>query len=305
MEVHSGLEDIYKHALAGGFTENEQIFLFFGVVIAFAIKVPLVPLHTWLPDAYKNAPIVANVLLAGIMAKVGTYAFLRIAIPTFPYAMETFAILFMVLALISIIYGAVLAYSQNDLKLLLAYSSISHLGFIVLGLFAYQISENSQGLVYQALSGAIYQMFNHGIIIGGLFLVIGMIHERTKSYEVFNYGGMAKVMPKYAVIFMLLMLASVGLPGTSSFVGEILIIVGTIKANMLIGIISTLGIILSVVYMLLMYQRLFFGPLRSEMVKSLKDINTREMIILVPLILIIIIGGLIPSFFLDKVDINS
>ena len=297
------LESIINFAQSGGFSNTEQIVLFLSVALAFAIKIPIVPFHTWLPITYKNAPIAGNVILAGIMAKVGTYGLIKIAIPIFPFAVETLSIIMMILGVIAIIYGAFMAYAQTDMKQLIAYSSISHLGFVVVGLFSYySLAENITGISYQALQGALYQMFNHGLIIGGMFLLIGMLYERHNSFKIEEFGGLAAKTPVYAVIFMLLMLASVGLPGMSGFIGELLIIIGTFQANVIVGTFVSLGIIFSVVYMLLLYQKVFYGKIKNSVINSFKDMTKREVILIVPLIFIIILGGLIPNIFLEKID---
>ncbi len=284
-----------------------QVILFAAFALSFAIKVPIFPFHTWLPDAHVQAPTAGSVILAGILLKMGTYGFIRFAIPVFPHPTTQYADVFSVLALIGIIYGAMMALAQTDIKKLIAYSSISHLGFVMLGLFAFQAvglapggTEQQYQISYQAVQGALYQMIAHGLSTGALFLLVGMIYERRHTKEMKAFGGLAKVMPIYAVMFMITTLASIGLPGLSGFVGEFLILMGTFQGNRLYGVLAATGVILGAVYMLVLYQRVFFGECTKAENLSLKDLDAREIILLLPMVALMIIMGVFPNYFLDK-----
>ena len=224
--------------------------MFFAFALAFAIKVPMFPLHTWLPDAHVQAPTPGSVILAGVLLKMGTYGFLRLAIPLFPDAAANFAWLFIVLAVFGIIYGALVAMIQPDMKKLVAYSSVSHLGYVVLGLFTFTI---------YGVTGGLYQMLNHGVSTGGLFLLVGMIYERTHSREINKYGGLARALPIYAVAFFIITLSSIAVPGTNGFIGEFLILLGTFQVNRWAALFAVTGVIWGAAYMLWMYKRIFFG----------------------------------------------
>lgn len=270
----------------------EQTWLFLAFALAFCIKVPLFPFHTWLPYAHTEAPTAGSVVLAAIMLKMGTYGLLRICLPVFPNAFMTFAPYLATLAVVGIIYGALVAMVQKDVKKLVAYSSVSHLGFVVLGLFAFNTI---------AVQGALIQMVNHGLSTGALFLVVGMIYDRTHTRMIADFGGIAKVVPVFAVIFMISTLASIGLPGLNGFVGEFLILNGAFHSEVLPQnawtIIATSGVILAAVYMLWMYQRVMFGPLKHEENEKLIDLNAREIGLMVPLILFMVWIGIRPVDF--------
>jgi NADH-quinone oxidoreductase subunit M len=270
-----------------------QIWLFLVFAIAFAIKVPLFPFHTWLPDAHVEAPTAGSIILAGVLLKMGTYGFLRFCIPLFPYATVQFTPIISVLALIGIIYGAFVAMVQKDVKSLVAYSSVAHLGFVMLGMFA---------LTSQGVSGSILQMINHGITAGALFLLVGMIYERRHTRLIADFGGIAHVMPVFTVIFIIVTLASIGLPGTNGFVGEFLILLGTFKTNVTYAVIATFGIVLAAVYMLWMVQRVFYGALDKDENRELQDINWRERLIAIPLVIMIFWIGIYPQTFLSKIE---
>ncbi|RJQ80069.1 MAG: NADH-quinone oxidoreductase subunit M [Desulfobacteraceae bacterium] len=268
---------------------NLQWWVFLAFFLGFAIKVPVFPFHTWLPDAHVEAPTAGSVILAGVLLKMGTYAFLRFNLPLLPDASAAFTPFIMVLAVIGIIYGALLALAQKDLKKLVAYSSISHLGFVMAGIFAM----NQQGI-----DGGILQMVNHGLSTGALFLIVGMIYDRRHSRLMDDFGGLARVMPVFAVFVMIVVFSSIGLPGTNGFIGEILILLGIFKISAAAAVLAATGIVLGAVYMLWMYQRVLFGPVTHPANKDLKDLNPREILTLIPIILLIFWIGIYPRPFL-------
>jgi NADH-quinone oxidoreductase subunit M len=272
---------------------TEQKWLFAAFALSFAIKVPLFPFHTWLPDAHVEAPTGGSVILAGVLLKMGTYGFLRFALPLFPQAAQAAVPFIMALAVIGIVYGALVALVQPDLKKLVAYSSVSHLGFVMLGLFAF----NPQGV-----EGALYQMLNHGLSTGALFLLVGVIYERRHTRLISEYGGLWKQTPVYASIFLVVMLSSIGLPGLNGFVGEFLILLGTFKANTMAGVIAVSGVVLGAVYMLWMYQRVIFGPLTNDENKKLTDLSRREVAIFAPLLAMMLFMGLYPQPLLSRME---
>jgi NADH-quinone oxidoreductase subunit M len=287
-------------ATGGGIPGDIQFWLFLAFAAAFAVKVPMWPLHSWLPDAHVEAPTAGSVILAGVLLKMGTYGFLRFNISLFPQAAVTLAPWMALLATIGILYGAAVSYAQSDIKKLVAYSSVSHLGFVMLGLFAL----NEQGV-----SGAILQMINHGISTGALFLLVGMVYEQTHTREFKVYGGLWKVMPVYGTIMLIVSLSSMGLPGLNGFVGEFTILLGAFGskaiANPWYAGLSAAGVIMAAIYILYMFQKMFLGPQGSivEEVKkhghALRDLNAREIIIIVPLLIFIFWIGLYPKPFFD------
>jgi len=285
-------------ARGGDIALATQSLLFWGFAAAFAIKVPVWPLHSWLPDAHVEAPTAGSVILAGVLLKLGTYGFLRFNLGIFPDAAVRYAPVMAVLAVIGILYGAVVSYAQSDAKKLVAYSSVSHLGFVMLGLFAL----NPQGI-----QGAILQMINHGISTGALFLLVGVIYERRHTRELAQFGGLWKVMPLYAAFMLVVALSSMGLPGLNGFVGEFAILLGAWGAGEAGGpfgsywyaALAAGGVILAAVYMLWMFQRMFLGEVTNEKNRGLKDLNRREIAILVPLVILIFWIGLYPAPFLN------
>jgi len=281
--------ELYKLGLPVG----TQYWLFGAFALAFAIKVPMFPFHTWLPDAHTEAPTAGSVILAGVLLKMGTYGFIRFAIPLFPKAAFDLMPLVSVLALIGIIYGALVSMMQPDLKRLVAFSSVSHLGYVMLGMFAFNM---------QGIEGSIYQMLNHGISTGSLFLIVGMLYERRHTRLIADFGGLSKVMPVYAVFFMIVTLSSIGLPGTNGFVGEFLILLGAFQANVAYGVLAASGVILGAAYMLWMFQRVMFGKITRPENEKLKDLNAREITILVPMVIVIFLMGIYPKLFFSKMD---
>ena len=275
------------------FPPNQKFLLFLAFFVAFAIKVPVFPFHTWLPDAHTEAPTAGSVILAGVLLKMGTYAMLRIAIPLFPDTAQQAAPVIIILALIGIVYGALVAMVQPDIKKLVAYSSVSHLGFVILGMFVF----NQEGL-----HGASIQMVNHGLSTGALFLLVGMLYERRHTRMITEFGGIAKQMPIYFFMFLIVLLSSIGLPLLNGFVGEYLMLLGAYQANLWFAIVGTSGIIWGAVYMLWMFQRVMFGPLDKQENKELKDLDKREIAILVPIILAMFWIGIYSNPFLRRMD---
>ena len=288
----TSLLDLYRiHIGADGGLWSSQNLLFLAFALAFAIKVPLFPLHTWLPDAHVQAPTAGSVILAAVLLKMGGYGFIRIGFPLFPESVVYFQYPFMLLGTIAIVYGACVAMVQPDIKKLVAYSSVSHMGYVILGLFS---------LNELAVTGSVYQMLNHGISTGALFLLVGMIYERRHTRDIQAFGGIAKSMPLFAVAFLIVTLSSVGLPGTNGFVGEFLILLGAWKVNPLLTAVSTSGVILGAVYMLWMYQRVMFGPITHPENAALSDLSWRERTVLMPLLVAIFAMGVYPNFFFAK-----
>jgi len=281
----------YTHLNQLLLTGKAQLWLFLAFALAFAIKVPMFPFHTWLPDAHVEAPTGGSVILAGVLLKMGTYGFLRFCLPLFPNASQEMIGLISVLAVIGIIYGALVSMVQPDMKKLVAFSSVSHLGFVMLGIFAFNT---------EALQGSLIQMVNHGLSTGALFLLVGMIYERRHTRMIADFGGLARQMPVYVTFFMIITLSSIGLPGLNGFVGEFLILVGTFKSHMIYAVLAASGVILSAVYMLKMFQRVHFGPLDKEENRNLKDLSGMEIASLVPIVLLCFWIGIYPSTFLSK-----
>jgi NADH-quinone oxidoreductase subunit M len=266
-----------------------QFWLFWAFFSAFAVKVPMFPVHTWLPDAHTEAPTAGSVILAAILIKMGAYGFLRFSLPLFPEASKAMVPFIFVLSVIAIIYAGLVCLVQKDLKRLIAYSSVSHMGFVTLGIFAL----NSQGV-----EGGILQMINHGVVTGALFLCVGVIYERTHSRQIADYGGLATPMPVYATFFMVFTLAAVGFPGTNGFIGEFLIILGGFTANKWAGVLAATGVIIGAAYMLWLYQKVFFMKVNPKVI-NIPDMDAREIITLTPLVILVLWIGIYPVPFLD------
>jgi NADH-quinone oxidoreductase subunit M len=276
-------------------TGQQEFWLFMAFMLAFAIKVPMFPFHTWLPDAHVEAPTAGSVILAGVLLKMGTYGLLRFCLPLFPGAAVSAAPYISVLALIGILYGALVSMVQPDLKKLVAYSSVSHMGLVVLGIFAF---------TFQGLQGATLQMLNHGLSTGALFLLVGMIYDRRHTRMISDFGGLAHVNPVLASAFLVVTLSSIGLPGLNGFVGEVLILVGSFARNHTYGALAALGMILGAVYMLWMYQRVFLGKLTNPANAAMTDIGWREKLILLPIILIMLWIGVYSGPFLRRMEVS-
>jgi len=273
-------------------SKNMQILLFLSFALSFAIKMPVFFLHTWLPDAHVEAPTAGSVLLAGVLLKVGGYGFLRFALPLFPIGFRFFTPFFFILGVMGIICGALIAMVQPDLKKLIAYSSVSHLGFVILGIFAFNL---------HGLEGSLYQMLSHGLSTGGLFLIVGMIYERRHTRMIKDFGGLAKRIPLFCAIFLLITFSSIGLPGLNGFIGEFLILLGTFQISKTIAFLGATGVVLGAVYMLWMFQRMAWGKISAKNAQ-LKDISLREGLILIPIVLLIILMGVYPKPFLRSMD---
>ena len=270
-----------------------QVWLFLAFALAFAIKVPMFPLHTWLPDAHVEAPTAGSVILAAVLLKMGTYGFLRFALPLFPEASIQFTPWIVLLALIGIWYGALVAMVQPDLKKLVAYSSVSHLGFCMLGMFTLNV---------QGLTGSLLQMLNHGVSTGALFLLVGVIYERRHSRLIADFGGLWKPLPVFATVFLIVTLSSIGLPGTNGFVGEFLVLLGAFRSQPWWAAVAAVGVILSAVYMLWMFQRVMFGPVTHAENQDLSDLSLRERLVFAPVLILIFWMGVAPQPFIDRVE---
>lgn len=275
---------------------KQQCFLFGAFALAFAIKVPLFPLHTWLPDAHVEAPTGGSVILAGILLKMGVYGFLRYALPVFPYAAHFFAPLIIALSVAGILYGALVAMVQEDVKKLVAYSSVSHLGYVMLGIFIFTV---------EGIQGGMYQMLSHGLSTGALFLIVGMLYERRHTRLIRDFGGIARVMPLMTVLFMITTLASISLPGLSGFIGEFLVLLAAFKSSIFACVLAAAGIIFGAVYMLWMLERVVFGPLTKDENRSLPDLNLREIAVVLPLVIMMFCMGLAPNPFLTRMESSA
>jgi NADH-quinone oxidoreductase subunit M len=265
-----------------------QNWLFLAFLASFAVKVPMWPVHTWLPDAHVEAPTAGSVILAGVLLKMGGYGFLRFSVPMLPQASAHFAPLIYTLSVVAVIYTSLVALAQEDMKKLIAYSSVAHMGVVTIGIFTFNV---------QGIQGAMFQMLSHGIVSAALFLVVGVVYDRMHTREIARYGGLADRMPLYALTFMIFTLASCGLPGTSGFVGEFLVIVGALQVNFWLALLGAMGMILGVAYMLYLYRRVIFGRLTKPDLLSILDLSPREIAIFVPLILITLWMGISPTSF--------
>lgn len=275
-----------------------KIALFLGFFIAFAVKIPLVPVHVWLPDAHTEAPTGGSVILAGILLKIGSYAFLRFAVPIFPDVVRDYAVIIAIISVLGIVYGAFLALAQQDIKRLIAYSSVSHMGYVMLG----SVSFVGDRISYEGLQGAVLQMINHGIATGALFFLVGMIYERTHSRMIEDYSGIARKVPIFTALFFVFTLSSIGFPSTGGFIGELFVVIGAIKSNILIGIITAAGAILSAGYMLYLVLRVFFGELkRTDITEELSDIRGVELFVALALSVFVFLIGIFPSPFMEIV----
>jgi NADH-quinone oxidoreductase subunit M len=289
MYWHAGTTDIVQ-LLEAKFPADMQTWLWLAFFASFAVKMPMWPVHTWLPDAHVEAPTAGSVILAGILLKMGGYGFLRFSLPMFPLASQDLAPLVFALSVIAIIYTSLVALAQEDVKKLIAYSSVAHMGFVTMGIFTF----NTQGI-----EGAIFQMLSHGIVSAALFLCVGVVYDRMHTREIAAYGGLVNRMPMYAFVFMVFTMANVGLPGTSGFIGEFLTLLGAFKANTWVAFFATTGVILSAAYALYLYRRMIFGELEKPALAGIKDMNAREIIVLAPLVVLTIFFGIYPAALLD------
>ena len=274
---------------------NVQQLLWLAMLASFAVKVPMWPVHTWLPDAHVQAPTAGSVILAGILLKMGAYGFLRLSLPMLPEASHYFAPMMFVLSIIAVIYTSLVALMQEDMKKLIAYSSVAHMGFVTAGIFSF----NQQGM-----EGALMQMISHGLVSGALFLCVGVVYDRLHTREIARYGGVANVMPVYAAAFMFFTMASAGLPGTSGFVGEFLVIVGTFAADYRVSLLIATGLVLGAAYALWLYRRVVFGEAAHDDVKKMPDLEKREMILFAPLIILVLWMGIYPKPFFDAINVS-
>lgn len=293
-QMTASLVDLYKVEIPfikDSFFTTHTL-LFFAFSLAFAIKCPLFPLHTWLPDAHVEAPTPGSILLAGVLLKMGTYGFMRIVLPMFPEAVENWGWIFLFIGVFGIIYGALVAMVQPDMKKLVAYSSVSHMGYVIIGIFAW----NQMGL-----TGGLYQMLNHGISTGALFLLVGMVYERTHSRDIKDYGGLASVAPIFTILFVIVTMSSIAVPMTNGFIGEFLILLGVYQVSPAYAAFAVLGVILGAAYMLWMVKRVFYGEAGSLVSKhqGQLEINLREILTAAPLIIMIFWMGLFPNHFID------
>ena len=289
MYMQAGTSDITQLANYA-FAPEVQTWLWLAFFPSFAVKLPMWPVHTWLPDAHVQAPTAGSVILAGILLKMGGYGFLRFSLPMFPDASQFFQPMMFALSVIAIVYASLVAFRQTDMKKLIAYSSVAHMGFVTLGIFSF---------TEVGVQGAIFQMISHGLISGALFLIVGVVYDRTHTREIAAYGGLVNKMPVYAAIFMLFSMANVGLPGTSGFVGEILTMTGTFQASTWAAAGAALGVIFSAVYMLTLYRRTVFGEVTNPALETIQDVTLKELITLVPLLIGTVLLGIMPNIIFD------
>ena len=292
--LESGTTDI-QAILSFNIDQKYQYWLWLGFFASFAVKTPMWPVHTWLPDAHVEAPTSGSVILAAILLKMAGYGFIRFSLGFFPIASAYFAPLIFALSIVAVIYTSLVALMQKDMKKLIAYSSVAHMGFVTIGIFAF----NSQGI-----EGSIFQMISHGIVSAALFLCVGVVYDRMHTREISEYGGVVNTMPRYSVIFLVFILAGLGLPGTSGFVGEFLVLIGAFKANYLVAFFAATGVVLSACYSLWLYRRVIFGAVANDNVKLLKEINKTELATLLPLVFLTILLGVFPNIILDTISVS-
>jgi len=292
MWVQAGTTDIpvLMHTV---FSPHMQFWLFLAFFASFAVKVPMWPVHTWLPDAHVEAPTAGSVILAGVLLKMGAYGFLRFSVPMLPEAAASFAPFMFTLSVVAVIYTSLVALAQEDMKKLIAYSSVAHMGVVTIGIFTFNV---------QGISGALFQMLSHGIVSSALFLVVGVIYDRIHTREIARYGGLGDRMPSYALVFMLFMMATIGLPGTSGFVGEFLVIIGSLQVNFWLALLGGMGMILGAAYMLYLYRRIIFGRITHADLRAILDLSPREWTVFAPLIVLTLWMGIYPSSFTSYFD---
>ena len=282
---------LLKHS----FGREMQMWLWLAFFASFAVKMPMWPVHTWLPDAHVEAPTAGSVILAGVLLKMGGYGFLRFSIPMFPEASQFFAPMVFALSVVAIIYTSLVALMQEDIKKLIAYSSVAHMGFVTMGLFALNV---------EGIQGAVFQMISHGIVSGALFLCVGVVYDRMHTREIAAYGGLVNRMPIYATVFMVFTMANVGLPGTSGFVGEFLTLLGAFKTNTWVAFLATSGVILSAGYALWLYWQVIWGKLEKPSLKAIPDMDRREIAVIVPLVVLTILFGVYPTPILSMSEVS-
>lgn len=293
---HAGTTDIPELMnVIPKFAESVQIWLWLAFFASFAVKVPMWPVHTWLPDAHVQAPTAGSVILAGVLLKLGAYGFLRFSLPMMPYASEYFVPLVYTLSVIAIIYTSFVALMQKDMKKLIAYSSIAHMGFVTIGIFTF----NQQGI-----EGAIFQMLSHGLVSAALFLCVGVLYDRVHTKEIAKFGGIVEKMPSYSLLFMLFTMAAIGLPSTSGFVGEFLVLIGVFMDSKLAAALASTGVILGAAYMLWLYMRVVFGELVHENLKNIEDLERREVLFFVPIALLVLLFGIYPDIILAPLHVS-
>jgi NADH-quinone oxidoreductase subunit M len=281
--------------LTFSFPADLQIWLWLAFFASFAVKVPMWPVHTWLPDAHVEAPTAGSVILAGVLLKMGAYGFIRFSLPMLPEASDFFTPLVFTLSIFAIVYTSLVALAQEDMKKLIAYSSVAHMGFVTLGFFT---------LTQQGIEGALYQMLSHGIVSAALFLIVGVVYDRIHSRLIERYDGLVERMPSYALVFMIFMLASVGLPGTSGFIGEFLVLVGAFQVNTFVALLAASGMVLGAAYMLYLYRRVIFGKMTKDDLRSILDMNWREKAVFAPLLALVLWMGIYPMPFLDIMSVS-
>jgi NADH-quinone oxidoreductase subunit M len=292
MWLQAGTTDIAT-LLQTTFPSGMQNWLFLALFASFAVKVPMWPVHTWLPDAHVEAPTAGSVILAGVLLKMGAYGFLRFSVPMLPDASATFAPFMFTLSVVAVIYTSLVALAQEDMKKLIAYSSVAHMGVVTIGIFTFNV---------QGISGALFQMLSHGVVSAALFLIVGVVYDRIHSREIARYGGLADRMPSYALVFMLFMMATSGLPGTSGFVGEFLVIIGAMQVNFWLSLLGGMGMILGIAYMLYLYRRVIFGRITKDDLRGILDLSPREWAVFAPLIVLTLWMGVYPSSFTSYFD---